>query len=202
MSGRQAPKTARGEETRRKLLDSADVLFYEEKWATGVEALAEGAGVTKMTLYARFASKDDLVLAYLRERDRRWRDSLERRLERQDEPGEKLLEVFDAYREWLVSGGLRGCAYVNCAAEFPDREHPAREAVRSHKVGLRDRLMELAAEAGVAEPERLAENLFLLLAGSYVTGALEGNDEVIGRARSIAAELVASSIEDGGRRPT
>ena len=64
------------------------------------------------------------------------------------------MEVFGAYREWLVSGGLRGCAYVNCAAEFPDREHPAREAVRSHKVGLRDRLMELAAEAGVAEPER------------------------------------------------
>ena len=117
MSGRQAPKTARGEETRRKLLDAADVLFYEQGIrATGVEAVAEGAGVTK--------------------------------------------------------------------------------------IGLRDRLMELAAEAGVAEPERLAETIFLLLEGTYVTGVLEGNDEVIGRARSIAAELVASSIEDGGRRPT
>jgi len=203
MSGRQAPKTARGEETRRKLLDAADVVFYEEGIrATGVEAVAEGAGVTKMTLYAHFASKDDLILAYLKERDRRWRDSLERRLERQDEPEEKLLAVFDAYLEWLVEGGLRGCAYVNCAAEFPDREHPAREAVRSHKVGLRDRLAELAAEAGAAEPDRLAENLFLLLEGSYVTGALEGNDGVIGRARRIAAELVASSKEDGSRRRT
>lgn len=183
------------------MLDAADVLFYEEGIrATGVEAVAEGAGVTKMTLYAHFASKDDLILAYLKERDRRWRDSLERRLERQDESEEKLLAVFDAYREWLVEGGLRGCAYVNCAAEFSDREHPAREAVRSHKVGQRDRLAELAAEAGAAEPERLAENLFLLLEGSYVTGALEGNDGVIGRARRIAAELVASSKEDGSRR--
>jgi AcrR family transcriptional regulator len=40
MSGKQAPKTAKREETRRKLLDSADVLFYEEGIrATVVEAL-------------------------------------------------------------------------------------------------------------------------------------------------------------------
>jgi len=201
MSGRQAPKTARGEETRRKLLDAADVLFYAEGIrATGVEAVAERADVAKMTLYAHFASKDDLILAYLEERDRRWRDSLEDRLGGQDDPREKLLAVFDAYREWLLEGGLRGCAYVNCAAEFPDRGHPAREAVRSHKAGLKDRLAELSAEAGAAEPEKLAENLFLLLEGSYVTGALQGNDEVVGRARGLAAELVAASLEYGVQR--
>ena len=61
------------QETRRRLLDSADALFYEGGIrATGVEVLAKRAGVTKMTLYSHFASKDDLVVAYLERRDRRW----------------------------------------------------------------------------------------------------------------------------------
>lgn len=201
MSEKEAPKMGKAEKTRRRLLDAADELFYEGGIrATGVDAVAGRAGVTKMTLYSHFASKDDLVVAYLEERNRRWQESLERRLDGQDNPKEKLLSVFDVYREWLVSGGLRGCAYVNCAAEFPERGHPAREAVRRHKAGLRDRLVGLATEAEAIEPEKLAENLFLLLEGSYVTGALEGDETVVGRARSAAAEFVVAAVEHGGRR--
>lgn len=201
MGGKQMSRAERVEETRRMLLDSADELFYEGGIrATGVEALAEKAGVTKMTLYSHFASKDDLVVAYLDRRDRRWRESLERRLDGQTDPKEKLLSVFDAHRELLVSGGFRGCAYVNCAAEFPDREHPAREAVRRHKAGLRRRLVRLATEAGCADPEGLAENLFLLLEGSYVTGALQGDGEVVLRARAVAAEFVETAVAAGDRR--
>lgn len=192
-------KRRRAEETRRRLLEAADELFYGEGIrATGVEAVAERAGVTKMTLYSHFSSKDELIAAYLLERDRRWRESLERRLKEHIEPEEKLLAVFDAYREWLVEGGLRGCAYVNCAAEFPERGHPAREAVREHKVSFRRRLAELAAEAGAVDPERLAERLFLLLEGSYVTGALEGDDAIVGRARALAADLVAAAVDNSG----
>ena len=199
VSGKQTSRAERVEETRRRLLDSADTLFYEGGIrATGVEALAERAGVTKMTLYSHFASKDDLVVAYLDRRDRRWRESLERTLDGQADPKERLLSIFDAHRELLVSGGFRGCAYINCAAEFPNRGHPVREAVRRHKAGLRRRLVELATEAGCADPEGLAENLFLLLEGSYVTGALEGDEEVVLRARAVAAGFVVAAGDQRG----
>ena len=188
----QPTRTPRSEKTRRGLREAADSLFYERGIrATGVGAVAERAGVTKMTLYAHFASKDDLVVAYLEERDRRWRESLERRLAGEADPKERLLAVFDAYREWLVSGGLRGCAYVNCAAEFPDREHPVRRMVREHKAGLRRRLSGLAAEAGAADPETLAERLFVLLEGAYVSAALEGDEDILDRIRLLAKDLVA-----------
>lgn len=179
-------------------LEAADELFYAGGIrATGVEAVAERAGVTKMALYSHFASKDELVCAYLEERDRRWREALESRFEGYDDPVGRVLSVFDAYRAWLVSGDFRGCAYVNCAAEFPERGHPAREVVRRHKAGFRRRLVELVAEVGVEDSEGLAERLFLLLEGSYVTGALEGDDEIVARARSLAAGLVRAEV--GGR---
>jgi len=188
----------KAEATRRRLLDVADGLFYAEGIrATGVGAIAGGAGVTKMTFYSHFASKDELVCAYLEERDRRWREALEDRLGGHEDPVDRVLSVFDAYREWLVEGGLRGCAYVNCAAEFPERDHPARQAVRRHKAGFRRRLAGLVAGAGVADPEGVAERLFLLLEGSYVTGALEGDDGIVARARGLAAELVGANPGEG-----
>jgi AcrR family transcriptional regulator len=186
----------RRSETRRKLLAAADALFYGEGVrATGVGAVVERAGVTKMTLYDHFASKDELVAAYLGERDRSWREFLEETLAGHDDPREKLLAVFDAYREWLVGGDMRGCAFINCAAEFPDPDHPVRAVVSEHKAGVRERLEGLAAEAGAKDPDALAERLFLLLEGAYVTGALEGDEGVFDRARDLAADLVSAAVD-------
>jgi AcrR family transcriptional regulator len=188
----------RTEATRRRLLDAADRLFYADGIrSTGVAAVAGAAGVTKMTIYAHFASKDELVCAYLRERDARWRGLLEGKLAGHEAPLDKLLAVFDAYRDSVVSGGLRGCAFVNCAAEFPDREHPARRVAREHKAAMRRRLAELSAEAGAEEPGVLAEGLFVLLEGAYVTAAMEGDGAVVDRARDLGAEMVAAAT---GRR--
>jgi AcrR family transcriptional regulator len=191
----------RGKRTRERLLAAADELFYGGGiCSTGVNAVAERAGVTKMTLYAHFPSKDELVAAYLSERDRRWRALLEGVLYAHADPRDKLLAVFDAYKEWLVLGDLRGCEFVNCAAEFPDTDHPARAAIREHKAGVRGRLKALAREAGAQEPATLADRLFVLLEGAYVTGALEGDEGVLDRARALAAELVGAAA-DGDRSP-
>ena len=59
----------------RRILDVASALFYERGiHAVGVDTIAAESGVTKRTLYDRFGSKDALVVAYLAERDRRWRE--------------------------------------------------------------------------------------------------------------------------------
>jgi AcrR family transcriptional regulator len=199
MDGTRAVGGGRTGATRRRLLDAADGLFYANGIrSTGVGAIAEAAGVTKMTFYAHFASKDELVCAYLRERDARWRDLLEGTLAGHWAPGDRLLAVFDAYRGSLISGEFRGCAFVNCAAEFPDREHPARRVAGEHKAGVRERLSRLAAEAGTGEPEALAERLFVLLEGAYVTAAMEGDEGVMDRARRLAEDLVSVAVARPG----
>jgi AcrR family transcriptional regulator len=85
------------------------VAFYRQGiGAVGVDSVVAEAGVAKATLYRHFRSKDDLVVAFLRRRDLRWRewlsDSVERLAPRvEDRP----LAVFDALGEWFASGGFR-----------------------------------------------------------------------------------------------
>jgi AcrR family transcriptional regulator len=177
--------------THQRLIEAASALFFRDGInATGIAAVAEFAGVSKMTLYAHFASKDELVVAYLDERNERWNAAVLQSLAAADSPAEKLLSLFDLHRQWLFEGGLRGCPYVNSAAEFPDRSHPVRQAVDHHKRGVKQHLLDLAQNAGLANPQTLVRRLFLLLEGAFLTGALENDDSVFLVAKDLAAELI------------
>ncbi len=62
----------------------------------------------------------------------------------------------------------RGCALINAAVELPEKDHPARRVVEAFKSAQRVRLVELCGEAGARDPERLADELFLLIEGARV----------------------------------
>jgi AcrR family transcriptional regulator len=63
----------RAEETRRRVLDVADRLFYAAGIrAVGIDRLATEAGITTATLYRLFGSKDGLITAYFRGRGAAW----------------------------------------------------------------------------------------------------------------------------------
>lgn len=189
-------KGARGGRTRKRpaaerVLKSASELFYRDGIAaTGVDTIVEHAGVAKRTLYKNFGGKDELVAAYLRDRDERWRASLKEVTDRYDDPNERLLAVFDAYGEWLVGDELRGCAFINAASEIADPAHPAPEVALAHKEGVKEHLATLAAEAGQEEPDVLAEKLLLLLEGATVTASMRKSSEPLGTARTMARGLI------------
>jgi len=179
-----------------KVLEAASELFYRDGIrATGVEAVVERSGVTKMTLYKHFGSKDGLVVAYLERRDGLWRERLARAVERRvaekgDRPEERMLAVFDALEEWLRTEEARGCAFINATAELPDPEHPAREVIRRQQEAVRSHFEELAAEAGVHDPGRLAGQLMILYEGAIVTAVSGGVSDPIGSARAVAGGLL------------
>lgn len=180
-----------------RILQTASRLFYEEGIrAVGVDAISEAADVSKVTLYKNFGSKDELVAAYLRRRDGRWRAVLARDTDRHADPVERLLAVFDAYGDYLFDEeGYRGCAFINAAAELPDDDHPARPVIRAHKDGIREHLSILAARAGFRAPEALAERLLILLEGAWVTAVVRRSAAPLDSAREVAVRL----LESGGQ---
>ena len=69
------------------------------------------AGVAKMTLYRNFASKEELVLAFLERREEHWtRAWLQAEVERRarDAGRQRLLAIFDVFDEWFAPRRLRG----------------------------------------------------------------------------------------------
>jgi AcrR family transcriptional regulator len=161
---------------RARILSAARELFYRHGIRpVGVEAIAEAAGTNKMTLYRHFPSKDELIAECLRqfasEADGVWE-----RLEA-EHPGDPAAQL----RGWLAAVARRisdpqdrGCALANAAIEIADKDHPARRVIEAFKSAQRDRLAMLARSAGAAEPDVLADNLFMLLEGARICAQSTG----------------------------
>ena len=152
---------------RERILAAARELFYRRGiHAVGVEAIAEAAGTNKMTLYRHFASKDVLVAACLseltQEFDVAW-DAIA--AAHVGDPEGQLLAWLRHMCEFKEHEAERGCALANAAVELPDKDHPARRVIREYKTALRERLIGLCRDARLAEPERLADEVFLICRG-------------------------------------
>ncbi|WP_120338807.1 TetR/AcrR family transcriptional regulator [Cryobacterium soli] len=179
-----------------KLLAAASELFYREGiHAVGVDAIAAAAGVTKKTLYDRFGSKEALAVAYLRGRDARWREHLERELALQP-PGsvERILAVFDVSGRWAISDSSKGCSAINARAEMDDSAHPiALEAIRQKK-WMREVFARLCQEAAVRDTDRVANTLMLLYEGALVTVGMETFADPFAAGRAAAAAILAAAV--------
>ncbi|MEU7583897.1 TetR/AcrR family transcriptional regulator [Streptomyces sp. NPDC041068] len=185
---------------RGRILDAAARRFYADGVAaTGIDTITAEAGVAKMSLYNNFASKNDLVRAYLQARHEEWLGLYRRRLTDARSPRDGILAVFEAYADHAdhaYEHGFRGCGLLNAAAELPNG-HEGRAVVRRHKEEVEGllvaHLQELLTER---EAEAAAEHLAFLLEGAIVRAGLEGDGERMRHARDLAARLVDGLVDD------
>ncbi|KGC89701.1 TetR/AcrR family transcriptional regulator [Burkholderia pseudomallei] len=193
-AGRRARGTqVAGAQAQQHLLRAAEELFYQEGVrAVGVDAVVERAGVNKMSLYRQFASKDELVLAYLERMDACFFERFDASVAKHPgKPKAQLVQYFDDLAQRASQPGYRGCPFVNVAAEFPDLDHPARRAVAANKDRLMARLVALTEAAGAREPQALAGALALLIEGIYAASqTYRPGAPPIGSAPGVARQLI------------
>lgn len=181
-----------------RLLQAAMTLFYSYGiGGTGIDAIVERAGVAKKSLYNNFASKADLVNRYLEARHAEWLGLYERRRMLANDPGERILAVFDAYQdhaEQVYERGFRGCGLLNAAAELEAGDE-GRKAVRRHKEQVEDILAGHLSDLLPDEPDRvasLAAHISFLLEGATVRAGLDGSSARVTMARGMAAEMLGA----------
>jgi AcrR family transcriptional regulator len=196
--------TTRGSARDRLLAAAAEGFYNHGVNGTGIDAITAAAGVAKMSLYNNFASKDDLVLAYLQARHEEWLDLYHRRLATAAGARAGIAAVFDAYidhAEMAYQHGFRGCGLLNAAAELPAGA-PGRAVVRRHKEDVEALLAAHIADLGMVTPERvapLAEQLSFMLEGAVARAGLEGNAERLHHARDLALQVVDASADGPAR---
>jgi len=181
-------------ETRRRLLAAADALFYGDGIrSVGVDAVAEQAGVTKRTLYYHFASKDDLVAAYLDGRDLPTLDRYQELIAESPEPVvQRIRRLFEHLEASAKSPRWRGCSFVRAAGEFAGSPgHPARVAAARHKKRFESWLAELLVAEGIADATSLARQVMILFDGAVTQILIHRDPSYAAAAGAAAARLLA-----------
>lgn len=127
---------------RERILLTAHDLFYADGIrATGIDRVIAASGVTKVTFYRHFPSKDDLVRAFLDHRHGLWMawfvDALGRRGAQArigaGQAPQALQVLADAMAEWFADPVFRGCAFVNSVVEVGASVAGASDIARAHK---------------------------------------------------------------------
>ena len=181
------PGSRGGAITRERIVDAGAMLFY----AHGIRAISAdkiiaNVGITKVTFYRHFHSKDDLVVAYLERRAAWERGKILGAAETANGDVDETIRIIaDGIGAEACTPGFRGCPFINAAAEYADAEHPVRQAVAAHRAWFVEMLTKLMASIGINDPAVVAE-LMMLRDGAMVSGYL--ND-----AEAVASTLLAAS---------
>jgi AcrR family transcriptional regulator len=185
-------------ETREHVLDVATGLFY---WhgirATGVDRIAAAAGVSTNVLYRAFATKDELVAAYIdRAREAGVVAFDAACAAAGPDPRAQIRAMFDTLATQIQPTVFRGCACMMTMAEFPDADLRAHQGAVAAKRWIRERFGALAAKLGAADPDLLADQLTLVWEGTNATAQSLGVDGPPASTRALVDTLLAHHAPD------
>ena len=175
---------------RERLLAAGQEVFYSRGASVGVDALLQEAKVARRSLYEHFGGKDGLIAAVLRrasDEDLAW---YENALAGSTEPRARLLGLFDRLDELVSTADFRGCRYLATDLSFADPGHSAHAETDAFRRRLRALLVRELEALGHGRPERAAEQLHLLIEGTLVMGATQGNQHPARAARDLAALVI------------
>ena len=191
--------------TRDRIVSAASKLFYGEGIrGVSVDAVAEKAGVTKRTLYYHFASKDELVEAYLSERDQPNLAAFRNWYEASD--GDVAAKVRGIFRNLAARARhpkWKGCGFLRTSAELVNMPgHPAMKTGAAHKKRLEAWLAGILEGSGAADAVTLARQIVLLLDGSFAVVLLNRDPSYMETAGEAAFQLIRAATSGPGARPT
>lgn len=159
---------------RDKILLKAHDLFYRDGIrATGIDRIIKESGVTKVTFYRHYPSKNELIRAYLEYRHTYWMNWFSEAVDRYKRVDSNPVSVIvKVLWEWFESQTFRGCAFINAVAEF-DGELPGLvDIIKRHKSEMAN---VLAVQLLSTQLEGLEMAVAMAIDGAIVRAQIEKN---------------------------
>ena len=188
---------------RDQLIEMAVELFFRNGChTTGIDTLLAKAGVAKMTLYAHFKSKDELILAAAE----RVHEEVALRLKQifRDDAGprEQLRRLFDFFDETVACKEYGGYVFHKLATEFSDPDHPVHCLAKRHTALIESYIHDALIRGNAPEPRALAQQLMALGEGGKVLVQLTGDRSYAGQARVAADRMVDAALSGSASPPS
>ncbi|MES9875223.1 MAG: TetR/AcrR family transcriptional regulator [Candidatus Sedimenticola sp. PURPLELP] len=158
---------------RERILRTAHNLFYRDGIrATGIDRIIEEAGVTKVTLYRHFPSKNELIKVYLEYRHELWMNWFVDALERHSINNSSIIDILVAtLGEWFESDGYRGCAFINAVVEMDGVLPEFTEISKRHKEDVIEVITDLLPKSKVRSQQ--AQAVAIAMDGAIFRAQLE-----------------------------
>ncbi|MDP9938858.1 TetR/AcrR family transcriptional regulator [Ectopseudomonas alcaliphila] len=166
-----------------KLISTAEALFDCHGFnATGMDRLAQAAGMSSRTLYKHAGSKNELIAAVLMTRGQRFLLRLEL---------DSVEALFDALARWMSEEGARGCLFLRAQGEIGSAVPEVAEAVTAYKARFSETVRRiLVRQLGAGPDEELVEQVVILFEGATAAASYRGVAVVAtaGRAATLLVE--------------
>ncbi len=195
-STRSSRAAARWDRTHANLTDAATDLFRRfGVHSTSIDDIVAAANLTKPTLYRHFSSKEDLVVACLREEGRQTRRALTEAVALTPrEPSQRIRAIGEHFAAKFADAPSRGLFALNLAVEYAQPETPVHEAIHAEIDQLHDQLALLIGADGPisihAAARRLALAIFGASAACQAVGAM-ACEQLIESTEGIVADFRA-----------
>ena len=183
---------------RQQLLETALKLFYSKGvQAVGINEVLKESGIAKKTLYHHFSSKEDLVLASLELRDKRFCSWFEGLIEGATDNEDLVTRLFTGLSQWFNNevpqlDEFRGCFFINTSGEFSNSEGAISSYCKTHKENIR----KIIARHLVEPDEALVDCLWLLKEGAIVLAYVSQDKDAGRKALTAALGYVAQRRGD------
>lgn len=154
-----------------KLISAAEHLFDCHGFsATGMDRLAQAAGMSSRTLYKHAGSKNELIAAVLMTRGQRFLQRLE---------VDSVEALFDALAGWMSEEGARGCLFLRAQGELGSAVSEVTEAVLAYKARFAETVAQiLTRQLGANANAELVEQIVILIEGATAAASYRGLDAV------------------------
>jgi AcrR family transcriptional regulator len=188
-----AATATKGATTRAAILDRAvDIASTDGLDGLTIGRLAGELEMSKSGLFAHFGSKQELQLATVEAAAARFREAVIDPTRETADGAPRMRAMATAYLTHLDSGAYSGgCFWAATSAEYDDRPGPVRDAIAGSLDAWLGELERQARAAGVADPERLAFELYAVVMGANSRYRLSGDRRVFGYARQSVERLLA-----------
>ncbi|MFQ9490700.1 MAG: TetR/AcrR family transcriptional regulator [Bilophila wadsworthia] len=121
--------------TRERVLGIAEQMFRQSGvQAVSVDAIAQAAGIKKMTLYRCFPSKEELVMACMDQWEAAFRRIWDQAQDQYpNESARQLLAFFQSIYELVSQPGYSGNVFMHLMTDYTDPEHHICARVREQR---------------------------------------------------------------------
>ena len=179
---------------RDRILRTAHDLFYADGIrATGIDKVIAESGVTKVTFYRHFPSKNDLIAAYLDLRHARWMAWFTSALERHGGARRGAAALVPVMGEWFQGealGDFRGCAFLNGVGEMGPALPEVVEITRAHKQAMTEAIAALLPPS--RQRRKVAAALAMAVDGAIVQAQYATDPAQVHKGLQVIVEALMS----------